>query len=359
LGNIIIVTGSGGLVGSSAVEKFISEGYTIIGIDNDMRKAYFGLEASTEWNILKLRETYKEKYLHLSIDIRDKYGLEQTFSKYKDQIKAIIHTAAQPSHDFPAIESKNILLDFDVNARATLILLELTRLYCKEASFIYCSTNKVYGDTPNFLEYIETPTRYDLDISHMWYNGIDEIMSIDDTKHSLFGVSKASGDLLVQEYGKYFGMNTVCFRGGCLTGPAHSGTRLHGFLSYLMKCTMTGEMYYIYGYKGKQVRDNIHSYDLCNAFYEYIKKPIPGKIYNIGGGRENSCSILEAIEMCELISGKKLNYTYGVSNRIGDHKWWITSLVRFKYDFPDWKIYYNLTNILENIYSFNKERWKD
>lgn len=281
---IIFVTGSAGLIGSESVRFFCDRGFTVVGIDNNMRKVFFGEDASTDWNRDRLLEEYSDKYIHHDVDIRDQKEIAKIFQIYGKDIGLIIHTAAQPSHDWAAKEPHT---DFTVNANGTLVLLENTRHACPEAVFIFCSTNKVYGDNPNFLPLIEQELRWEIDEKHPYNNGIDEMMSIDQTKHSLFGASKAAADLLVQEYGRYFGMKTACFRGGCLTGPSHSGTQLHGFLSYLMKCTMTGAHYTIYGYngyKGKQVRDNIHSYDLVNAFYYFYRTPRVGEVYNIGGG---------------------------------------------------------------------------
>lgn len=259
-----------------------------------------------------------------------------------------MHTAAQPSHDWAAREPHT---DFGVNAIGTLNLLESTRKHCPDAVFVFTSTNKVYGDTPNRLPLVELDTRYELEPSHPYYPGIDETMSIDQTKHSLFGVSKAAADLMVQEYGRYFGMKTVCFRGGCLTGPAHAGTELHGFLAYLMKCTVTGQPYRVFGYKGKQVRDNIHSFDLVNAFWEFFKAPRSGEVYNIGGSRHSNCSMLQAIAECEKISGKKLSWTYVEDNRIGDHIWWISDVRKFQRHYPAWRYKYNLDGILREIYA--------
>lgn len=352
--DIILVTGSAGLIGSEAVTYFCESGYTVVGIDNDMRKFFFGEEASTKWYRDKLLEKHKDKYIHHSIDIRNDRDVSNIFEHYNFDIKLIIHAAAQPSHDWAA---KNPHMDFTVNANGTLNLLENTRKLCPDAVFIYCSTNKVYGDIPNFLPLIEQETRWEVEESHPYYNGIDESMSIDNSKHSLFGASKLAADILVQEYGKYFGMKTAAFRGGCLTGPNHSGAELHGFLAYLMKCTVTGDQYTIYGYKGKQVRDNIHSYDLVNAFYHFFKSPKVGEVYNIGGGRFSNCSMLEAISMCEIIAGEKLDYTYEESNRIGDHIWWISDNKKFQGHFSEWRLTYDIKDILTQIYDCNKMRW--
>jgi len=348
--DILLVTGSAGLIGSESVKYFCELGYTVVGIDNDMRKVFFGEEASTKWNRDLLIEKYKEKYIHHSVDIRDEKDISNIFKDYNSDIKLIIHAAAQPSHDWAA---KEPITDFTVNANGTLNLLENTRQLCPEAVFVYCSTNKVYGDTPNFLPLVEKETRWEVEQTHPFYNGIDETMSIDNSKHSLFGASKLAADILVQEYGKYFGIKTACFRGGCLAGPNHCGAELHGFLAYLMKCAVTGDKYTIYGYKGKQVRDNIHSYDLVNAFYHFFKSPRVGEVYNIGGGRFSNCSMLEAIKICEEIAGKKLNYSYEETNRIGDHIWWISDNTKFKNHYPQWELQYDFKDILIQIYEYN------
>ncbi len=343
---IAIITGSSGLIGSESVKFFSRKGYTVVGIDNDMRSYFFGSSASTSWNAQQLQEEIKN-FSHHNLDIRDFNALEQIFQKYNSAISLIIHTAAQPSHDWAA---KEPLTDFTVNANGTLNLLELTRKYCSNAVFIFTSTNKVYGDLPNSLPLRENETRFEIDVQHPYFQGIDETMSIDQSKHSLFGASKVAADILVQEYGRYFGMKTVCFRGGCLTGPNHSGAMLHGFLAYLMKCCLSGEKYTIFGYKGKQVRDNIHSFDLINAFDQFINQPKSGEVYNIGGGRENNCSMLEAIKLCEAISGKKMNVVYSEQNRIGDHIWYISSLKKFQNHYPGWKQKYSLNDTVGEIF---------
>jgi CDP-paratose 2-epimerase len=342
-----LITGSAGLIGSESVRFFSKKGFDIIGIDNNMRKVFFGEEASTEWSRKKL-ESEVSGYTHYNEDIRDKDSIEKIFKKHGDDLKLIIHTAAQPSHDWAA---RDPFTDFTVNANGTLTMLQMVRQYCPKAVFIFTSTNKVYGDTPNTLPLVELETRWEVDKSHPFYkNGIDESMSIDHTKHSLFGASKVAADILVQEYGRYFDMNTVCFRGGCLTGPGHSPTQLHGFLAYLMKCAIEEKHYDIFGYKGKQVRDNIHSYDLINAFWNYYKNPRPGEVYNMGGSRHSNCSMVEAIAMCEEITGKKMDVTYKDANRIGDHIWWISDVSKFKSHYPDWNYKYNVKDILLDIY---------
>lgn len=352
--SIILVTGSAGLIGSESVRFFCDKGFTVVGIDNNMRQVFFGEDASTEWNRNRLLEIYPDKYIHHNVDIRDDEAIAKIYKQYNKDISLIIHTAAQPSHDWAA---KDPYMDFTVNANGTLVLLENTRQHCPDAVFIFCSTNKVYGDTPNSLPLEEKELRWEINENHPYVKGIDESMSIDNSKHSLFGASKVAADVLVQEYGRYFDMKTACFRGGCLTGPSHSGTKLHGFLSYLMKCTMTGDHYQVFGYQGKQVRDNIHSYDLVNAFYHFYQKPRIAEVYNIGGSRYSNCSMLEGIKECENIANKKLNWTYVEDNRIGDHIWWISDVSKFEKHYPDWKFSYNVTGILQEIYSQNISRW--
>lgn len=352
--SIILVTGSAGLIGSESVSFFCERGYQVVGIDNNMRQVFFGEDASTDWNRQRLLEKYGNHYIHHTADIRNEKAIQEIFQIYNKDIDLIIHTAAQPSHDWAA---KDPYIDFTVNANGTLVLLENTRQICPEAVFIFCSTNKVYGDTPNFLPLVEQELRWEIDREHPYYQGIDESMSIDQSKHSLFGASKVAADVLVQEYGRYFNMKTVTFRGGCLTGPSHSGTKLHGFLSYLMKCTVTGEPYQVFGYKGKQVRDNIHSYDLVNAFYHFYQAPRVAEVYNIGGSRFSNCSMLEAIQICETISEKRLNWSYVETNRIGDHIWWISDVSKFQNHYPDWKLTYAVTDILQEIFEQNIKRW--
>jgi CDP-paratose 2-epimerase len=343
---IAVITGSAGLIGSEAVKFFASRFDQVLGIDNNLRQYFFGEGGSTSWNKNRLQETFSN-YRHYDVDIRDTAGLELLFKEYGSDISLILHTAAQPSHDWAAREP---FTDFSVNANGTLNLLEMNRLYCPEAVFIFTSTNKVYGDTPNYLPLVELETRWEIDGHHPYYEkGIDELMSIDHTKHSLFGASKVAADILVQEYGRYFGMKTGIFRGGCLTGPNHSGAKLHGFLSYLMKCAITGDQYTVFGYKGKQVRDNIHSYDLVRMFWEFYQNPRAGEVYNAGGGRHSNCSMLEAIALCEQITGKKMNYLYSEDNRIGDHIWWISDVSKFKAHYPGWDWEYDLTDILVQI----------
>jgi CDP-paratose 2-epimerase len=349
-----IVTGSSGLIGSQTVKFLIEKGYYVVGIDNDMRSYFFGKDASTKQSESSMKQEYGDMFNPLNIDIRDYETLELVFTGLTSKeanmfngsasdeydLDLIVHTAAQPSHDWAA---KEPLTDFSVNAIGTMNLLELTRLYVPKASFVFTSTNKVYGDTPNRLNIIELETRYEA-VSNLKQIPIevDESMSIDHTKHSIFGASKVAADVMVQEYGRYFGMNTVVFRGGCLTGPNHQGAELHGFLAYLIKCIVTRKHYNVFGYKGKQVRDNIHSWDLVNMFWHYHQNPIPGAVYNAGGGRENSTSILEAIDSVNRILKSKMqtedwnDFTILDDNRIGDHIWYISDLTKFQNDYPQW-----------------------
>jgi CDP-paratose 2-epimerase len=342
----VIVTGSAGLIGSETVKRFAKEGTRVVGIDNDMRAQFFGTEASTEKTRNDLIANVRG-YEHHDLDIRDACAIAELFKGHGSQIDAIVHTASQPSHDWAARDPQT---DFTVNANGTLNLLEAARKFSPEAPFIFTSTNKVYGDTPNRLPLRELSTRWEIEPGHEYEPGISETMSIDYSKHSLFGASKAAADLLVQEYGRYFGLPTVSFRGGCLTGPAHAGTELHGFLSYLMICTVSGRPYRVFGYKGKQVRDNIHSFDLVEAFAEFIRAPRSGEVYNIGGSRYSNCSMLEAIDLCEQTSGRKLTWSYEETNRIGDHTWWISDVRKFQKHYPAWKFRYSLQEIVEEIH---------
>jgi len=350
---IALITGSGGLIGSEAVSFFADKFDLVIGIDNNLRQYFFGKEASTDWNRNRLSGKFTN-YEDYDVDIRNYVDLEAIFKKYGNDIALIIHTAAQPSHDWAA---KEPLTDFSVNATGTLNLLELTRIYCPESVFIFTSTNKVYGDNPNLLPLIELETRWEIDSRHPYFEkGIDEQMSIDHSKHSVFGASKVAADIMVQEYGRYFNIRTAVFRGGCLTGPNHSGAQLHGFLAYLMKCAITGNHYTIFGYKGKQVRDNIHSFDLVNMFWQYYQAPRFGEVYNAGGSRFSNCSMLEAIAMCEDITGNKLSYSYTDTNRIGDHIWYISDVSKFESHYPGWKFTYGIRETLEEMYYSMKKR---
>jgi CDP-paratose 2-epimerase len=345
--SVIIVTGAAGLIGSETCKRFHQENFHVVGIDNDMRARFFGPDASTRGTRESL-EASLDYYTHFDADIRDADAINRIFQTFGKDIQAVVHTAAQPSHDWAAREPHT---DFGVNAVGTLNLLEAARHHCPEAAFIFTSTNKVYGDTPNRLPLVAQEKRWEIEPSHAYWNGIDETMSIDQTKHSLFGASKVAADVLVQEYGRYFGMRTVCFRGGCLTGPAHAGTELHGFLAYLMKCSVTGKPYRVFGYQGKQVRDNIHSHDLVEAFWQFYRAPRAGEVYNMGGSRHSNCSMLEAIELCQQISGRKLDWTYVEDNRIGDHIWWISDVRKFQGHYPQWKYRYDLTGILREIHA--------
>ena len=351
---VAIVTGAAGLIGAEAVRQFADKGLDIVGIDNDMRSYFFGPEASTNWSRRRLEQEVP-RYTHHDLDIRDIDGLEKLFSRYKKDIKVIIHAAAQPSHDWAAREP---FTDFSINANGTLNLLEMTRGHCPEAPFIFISTNKVYGDIPNRLPLVEKETRWEVADDHPFAaHGIDESMSIDNTLHSLFGASKVAADVLVQEYGRYFNMPTVCFRGGCLTGSGHSGAPLHGFLAYLVKCAVNDMPYTVLGYKGKQVRDNIHASDLVDAFWRFFQAPRVAEVYNMGGGRHSNCSILEAIAMCEGLTGRPMRWSYSEENRIGDHIWWISDVRKFNSHYPNWRMEYDLQGILEDIHRANLDRW--
>jgi CDP-paratose 2-epimerase len=349
-----IVSGSGGLIGSEATQHFVESGYDVIGLENDMRGWFFGPEASTAATTARLTRTLGGSFQSLEVDVRDASAVDRVFAEHARSLELVIHTAAQPSHDWAASDPPT---DFTVNANGTLNLLEATRRHAPDATFIFCSTNKVYGDLPNHLPLIDAGSRLELPPDHRYHRGIDTTMSIDASTHSLFGVSKAAADLLVQEYGRYFGMPTVCFRGGCLTGPNHAGTMLHGFLSYLMRCTITGQRYMVFGYGGKQVRDNIHSADLVAAFHEFHQAPRTAAVYNMGGGRQINCSLLEAIELCQQIASRELDWQLVDRNRIGDHRWWISDLQPFKDDYPDWDITYDIERVLTEICEHNAELW--
>jgi CDP-paratose 2-epimerase len=349
----VVVTGSGGLIGSEAVAHFIRAGYDVVGIENDMRARFFGPDASTARTTHRLQAQFPGEFRSEELDIRDADGVLRLFAQL-GELAAVIHTAAQPSHNWAASDPQT---DFAVNANGTMNLLEATRRVRPEATFIFTSTNKVYGDTPNHLPLEDAGERLELPADHRYFGGIDTSMSIDGSMHSLFGVSKAAADLMVQEYGRYFDMPTVCFRGGCLTGPQHAGTQLHGFLSYLMKCTVSGDPYTVFGYDGKQVRDNIHTNDVSAAMEAFHKAPRAGAVYNLGGGRGHSCSMREAIAACERISGNTLDWTYSDQARMGDHRWWISDLSKFEADYPEWKQQYDLESTLREIHDANVERW--
>jgi CDP-paratose 2-epimerase len=348
-----IVTGSGGLIGSEAAARLVEAGFDVVGIENDTRAALFGPEASTSHVTERLNRELSA-FRTEAIDIRDAEKVNRVFAEGGGEIELVVHTAAQPSHDWAASDPQ---ADFGINANGTLNLLEATRNHCPAATFVFTSTNKVYGDTPNHLPLEELETRLELPRDHKWFGGIDTSMSIDATLHSLFGASKAAADLLVQEYGRYFEMPTVCFRAGCLTGPNHAGAQLHGFLAYLMKCTVTGEPYTIFGYEGKQVRDNLHSADLVDAFLLFHAEPRAAAVYNIGGGRGNACSMLEAITICERIAGRELRWEMSDRARIGDHRWWISDLDEFGSEYGGWRPMRDLETILKEIYEANAERW--
>jgi len=348
--SVVLVTGSAGLIGSETVAHFCERGFDVVGIDNNFRQRFFGADASTEWNRDSLTSKYQKSYVHLDADIRDHAAIDAIFAKYGSAITLVVHAAAQPSHDWAASDP---FMDFTVNANGTLVMLEATRKHAPDAVFVFTSTNKVYGDAPNELPLVELEQRWELPGSP----GIDESMRIDQTKHSLFGASKVAADVLVQEYGRYFGMKTAVFRGGCLTGPNHSGTKLHGFLAYLMKCNVTGTPYTVFGYKGKQVRDNIHSVDFVSAIDEFYAAPRIGEVYNMGGSRFSNCSMIEAIEACERLSGRSMMWTYSEDNRIGDHIWYISDTAKFKSHYPRWTQRFDLTMLLRDMYEKNVERW--
>ena len=350
---VVIVTGSGGLIGSESVRFFSEQGFDVVGIENDMRARFFGPEASTTPTSERLCEEV-EGFRWERLDIRDAHAVASLFARHAKRIELVIHTAAQPSHDWAASDPQT---DFTVNANGTLNLLQAAREHCPDATFVFTSTNKVYGDRPNFLPLQELDTRLELPPEHRWHGGIDTEMSIDLTTHSLFGVSKVAADLLVQEYGRYFDMPTVCFRGGCLTGPQHAGAQLHGFLAYLMRCTVTGTPYTIFGYGGKQVRDNIHAHDVVRAFAAFHANPKRAAVYNLGGGRASNVSMLEAIALCQQISGRELDYAVSEQARIGDHRWWISDLGEFERDHPQWRLTFGIEEVLRDIYERNAERW--
>lgn len=351
--SVALVTGAAGLIGAETVRVFAQRGLTVVGIDNDMRSAFFGLEGSTIWQRETLERTVPG-YRHVDVDIRDEAAIGREFARYGRDISVVIHCAAQPSHDWAA---KAPTMDFTVNANGTLTLLEATRLHSPDTVFIFTSTNKVYGDRPNALPLIEHETRYEVAPEHPFAShGIDETMSIDGCLHSLFGASKVAADVLVQEYGRYFGMKTACFRGGCLTGSGHSATQLHGFLAYLVKCAVTDAPYTVFGYQGKQVRDNIHSRDLVEAFWCFFQRPRTGEVFNIGGGRHANCSMLEAIAMAEQLTGRPMTWSYTEANRIGDHIWWISDIRRFQSLYPEWRFRYDIEAIITEIHEGLAER---
>jgi CDP-paratose 2-epimerase len=350
---VVLITGAAGLIGSESALFFAGKGFDVVGVDNDMRRYFFGDEGSTAWRRTRLEQGLRG-YQHVAADIRDERAINDVFARYGRDIALVIHTAAQPSHDWAAREP---MTDFTVNANGTLVALEMTRRHCPEAAFIFTSTNKVYGDTPNRLPLVERDTRWAVDDGHPFaVHGIDETMSIDATMHSVFGASKVAADVMVQEYGRYFGLKTACFRGGCLTGPGHSGAELHGFLSYLVKCAVTGRPYTVFGYKGKQVRDNIHSFDLVNAFWHFFQAPRAGEVYNIGGGPDSNCSMLEAIAIVERLTSRTMAWSYSDVNRAGDHIWWVSDIRKFARHYPGWALTYSLERTLEEIHGEMAER---
>ena len=350
----VIVTGSSGLIGSESTKFFHTQGFDVVGIDNNMRAYFFGQDGSVDWNASALTASLP-RFRHMAIDIRDVAAVDSLFQSIGRDIALVVHCAAQPSHDWAAREP---MTDFTVNATGTLVLLEATRKFAPEAVFIFTSTNKVYGDTPNSLPLVEKAKRWELDPSHPWSeHGIDEAMSIDQTKHSVFGASKVAADVMVQEYGRYFGMRTGVFRGGCLTGPAHSGAQLHGFLAYLVRCAVTKRPYTIFGYKGKQVRDNIHSTDMVQCFWHFYRAPRADAVYNMGGSRHANCSVLEAIDLIAELSGHKVSYTLSDEARSGDHIWWISDVRRFQKDYPAWAYTFDLRATLREMIDAASERY--
>lgn len=350
---VALVTGSAGLIGSEAVRLFAAKGFDTVGIDNDLRASFFGPEASTVWLRDKLLAEVPG-YTHHSVDIRHFDTLAPIFQAYGSRIATVIHCAAQPSHNWA---TNDPLTDFGVNAVGTLNLLELTRRHCRDAVFIFTSTNNVYGDHTNRLPLIEQESRWEVDAGHRFHaRGIDESMPLDATEHTIFGASKVAADVMVQEYGLHYDMFTACFRGGCLTGPAHSAAKLHGFLAYLMKCTLTGDTYTVLGYKGKQVRDNIHSSDLVNMFWHFYENPRRGEVYNAGGGRHSHCSMREAISLCSKLANRETRWTYTDENRRADHIWWVSDTSKFKAHYPNWSLTYSLEDILTEIRDGLKER---
>ena len=352
--SVAIVTGSSGLVGSEAVRFLHGQGLEVVGIDNDMRSYFFGADGSTAWNARQLSSALP-RFTHVEVDVRDEPAVFGIFRRFGKDIVSVVHAAAQPSHDWAAREP---FTDFSVNAGGTLVMLEATRQFCADASFIAMSTNKVYGDRPNQLPIVERATRWEIDPGHRWAEGIDESMSLDQTMHSVFGASKLAADVLAQEYGRSFGLRTATFRAGCLTGPAHAGVELHGFLAYLVKCGVAGRPYTIFGYKGKQVRDNLHARDLVSAFWHYHQRPRAGAVYNIGGSRHSNCSILEAIEMIREITGRPFELAVTDEVRPGDHKWYVSDVRRFQRDYPGWRYTCDQKTMIAEMVEAARERMK-
>jgi CDP-paratose 2-epimerase len=352
--SVVVVTGSAGLIGSEAARHFAGLGLDIVGVDNDMRRVFFGATASTTSSRRRLDRELGAGYRHQQIDVRDREAVLGVFARYAASIELIVHAAAQPSHDWAAREP---FTDFDINAVGTLNLLEAARLHAPDAVFIFISTNKVYGDRPNRLPLVETETRWEIDPTHTYADGIREDMPVDACLHSLFGASKLAADVLTQEYGRYFGLRTACFRGGTVTGPGHAATELHGFLAYVMRCAMTRTPYTVYGYGGKQVRDAIHSRDLVAAFEAFFRSPRTAEIYNIGGGRSSNASVIEAIRIAEEIVGMEVTRTYSETSRVGDHLWWIGDNGHFESHYPAWRLTRDVPAILEEIFEANVDRW--
>ena len=351
---VAVITGAAGLIGSEAALHFGGLGLDVVGIDNDMRQTFFGADGSTAWNRHRVEHNLAGSYTHLDLDIRDREGIQKVFARYGSAVGLVVHAAAQPSHDWAA---RDPFTDFDINAVGTLNLLQSARLHSPTAPFIFTSTNKVYGDRPNSLPLVELETRWEIEPGHDYEAGIREDMSIDTCLHSVFGASKVAADVMVQEFGHYFDMPTVCFRGGTLTGPQHSAAQLHGFLGYVMRCAMTGTPYTVFGYGGKQVRDAIHSKDLIGAFERFWREPRVAEVYNIGGGRFSNCSVLEAIALTEKITGEAMRCSYTDVNRTGDHIWWIGDNGRFERDYPGWTVAHDVYDILTEIHEANTERW--
>ena len=349
---LAIVTGSGGLIGSEAVRALVQGGFDVVGIDNDMRAAFFGQTASTAPTTAALRRDLAGAFRHEAVDIRDREAIERIVREAGPRLELIVHAAAQPSHDWAARDPHT---DFTVNANGTLNLLQAARDHRPDATFVFTSTNKVYGDRPNALPLQETDLRLELPEDHRWFGGVDTTMPIDDTTHSLFGVSKVAADLMVQEYGRYFDMPTVCFRGGCLTGPQHAGAQLHGFLSYLMRCAVRGDHYTVFGYDGKQVRDNIHCHDVVEAFLAFHRAPRAAAVYNLGGGRESNISMREAILACERLTGRPMDVSFSDEARIGDHRWWVSDLTAFRRDYPEWSLTRSMEQVLKEIHAAQVE----
>ena len=352
---VAVVTGAAGLIGSESARHFAGLGLDVVGVDNDMRRYYFGEDGTTADNRCRLQRDLGASYHHEDLDVRDRDGLDRLLRRYGRDVELVVHAAAQPSHDWAAREP---MTDFDVNAVGTLNLLEAVRQHAPEAVVIHCSTNKVYGDRPNSLPLVELDTRYEIDDDHPYVQGIAEDMSIDRSLHSIFGASKVAADILVQEYGRYFGIRTACFRGGTLTGPAHSATELHGFLAYLVRCVMQERTYNLYGYKGKMVRDAIHSRDVLTAFEAFFRAPRVGEVYNLGGGRQSNTSHIEAFEIASEVSGREPRVNYVEDHRVGDHIWYISDMRRFREHYPTWQLTHDIRSIIREIHDANVGRWE-